>query len=85
MVNWVLMCRARPSPNWLGRTRRSDWLERYLSPAPLVIDSITRHRTDGSFVRLIAPIQNGDEEKTLIYLKEFARLIFPILTEYIPS
>ncbi len=64
-----------------GRIISSEYLQKIY----LVIDSITRRRTDGSFVRLIAPIQNGDEEKTLKYLKEFAQDLFPILTEYIPS
>jgi EpsI family protein len=64
-----------------GRIISSEYLQKIY----LVIDSITRKRTDGSFVRLIAPIHNGDEEKTLLYLKDFARLIFPILTEYIPA
>lgn len=64
-----------------GRIISSEYFQKIY----LVIDSITRQRTDGSFVRLIAPIQNGDEERTLAYLKEFARLIFPILIEYIPS
>ena len=41
----------------------------------LVIDSITRHRTDGSFVRLIAPVINGNEERTVEYIKDFVRLL----------
>ena len=57
----------------------------YLQKVYLVIDSITRKRTDGSFVRLIAPVHNGDDEKALLYIKDFAKLIFPILTEYIPA
>ena len=64
-----------------GRIISSEYLQKIY----LVIDSITRKRTDGSFIRLIAPIQNGDEEKTLLHLKDFAKLIFPILTEYIPA
>ena len=64
-----------------GRIISSEYLQKIY----LVIDSITRKRTDGSFVRLMAPIHNGDEEKTMIYLKDFAKLIFPILTEYIPA
>ncbi len=51
----------------------------------LVIDSITKHRTDGSFVRLIAPVVNGNEEKTISNLKDFARLLIPVLEEYLPS
>lgn len=64
-----------------GRIISSEYLQKIY----LVIDSIARKRTDGSFVRLIAPIQNGDEEKTVEYIKEFGKLIFPILTEYIPA
>jgi hypothetical protein len=51
----------------------------------LVIDSITKRRTDGSFVRLIAPVANGNAEMALKDLKQFAELLFPILSEYIPS
>ena len=64
-----------------GRIISSEYLQKIY----LVIDSITRKRTDGSFVRLIAPIHNGDEGITVEYLKEFGKLIFPILTEYIPA
>ena len=64
-----------------GRIISSEYLQKIY----LVIDSITRNRTDGSFVRLIAPIQNNDEQKTLVDIKEFAELIFPILTENLPS
>ena len=51
----------------------------------LVIDSVLRHRTDGSFVRLVAPIRNESEEATLAYLKSFAGNLIPILKQYIPS
>ena len=57
----------------------------YMQKIYLVFDSITRQRTDGSFVRLIAPVKDGDNEKTLYDLKEFAGFIIPILQEYIPS
>jgi len=64
-----------------GRIISSEYLQKIY----LVVDSISRHRTDGSFVRLIAPIDNGDEKKTVEYIKDFGKLIFPILTEYIPA
>ncbi len=50
----------------------------------LVVDSITRQRTDGSFVRLIAPVQK-DETRTLKVLKSFAKQIKPHLDAHIPS
>ena len=51
----------------------------------MVIDSITRHRTDGSFVRLIAPVTNDNEAMVLELLTDFAELIIPALNEDIPS
>ena len=50
----------------------------------LVYDSITKYRTDGSFVRLISPVIEN-EDKALEVLKEFTRTIYPHLNEYIPS
>lgn len=63
-----------------GRIISSEYMQKLY----LVIDSITKHRTDGSFVRLIAPVAN-DEEKTLNTLKDFTAQVMPILNEYIPS
>lgn len=57
----------------------------YLQKIYLVLDSITRHRTDEAFVRLIAPVLDGREERTLEYIKDFAALIIPVLQDYIPS
>ena len=57
----------------------------YMQKIYLVIDSITKNRTDGSFVRLIGPVVDGDEEKASEYMKNFAKLLLPILQEYIPS
>jgi EpsI family protein len=51
----------------------------------LVIDSITKRRTDGSFVRLIAPVINENEEKALADLKDFASQLVPVLQEYLPE
>ncbi len=64
-----------------GRIITSEYVQKIY----LVIDSITRHRTDGSFVRLIAPVVGGDEEKALKDMKDFAKLLIPLLGEYIPS
>lgn len=64
-----------------GRIIQSEYMEKIY----LVMDSIAKRRTDGSFVRLIAPAINGDEGKTIKDLKEFAQLLIPILGEYIPS
>jgi EpsI family protein len=64
-----------------GRIINSEYMQKIY----LVVDSMMRHRTDGSFVRLIAPVLNGDENKALNTLKDFAVQLMPILYEYIPS
>jgi len=64
-----------------GRIIRSEYMDKVY----LVMDSIAKRRTDGSFVRLIAPAINGDEGKAIKDLKEFAQVLIPILGEYIPS
>ena len=64
-----------------GRIISSEYMQKIY----LVVDSIMRHRTDGSFVRLIAPVSNNDEEKALNTLKDFAVQLMPILNDYIPS
>ncbi len=63
-----------------GRIISSEYLQKIY----LVWDAITRNRTDGSFVRLIAPV-SSDEKETLLVLEAFARELFPILQNYIPS
>jgi hypothetical protein len=63
-----------------GRIISSEYMQKIW----LVIDSITRRRTDGSFVRLTAPVIN-DEQATLNQMQEFVRQLMPILQEYIPS
>ena len=50
----------------------------------LVWDAILKHRTDGSFVRLLAPVSQNETETTK-YMKKFAQHLFPILDQYLPS
>lgn len=57
----------------------------YMQKLYLVFDSVTRHRTDGAFVRLISPVIDGDEEKTSEHLRDFTQLLLPELDDYIPS
>ncbi len=64
-----------------GRIISSEYTQKIY----LVIDSVLKHRTDGSFVRLMAPLEDGDEAAALGRLNDFTRLLLPILNEYIPS
>ncbi len=64
-----------------GRIINSEYMQKIY----LVVDSIARHRTDGSFVRLITSVTHGEEDMGLNALKDFAVQLMPILNEYIPS
>lgn len=64
-----------------GRIIHSEYLQKIY----LVMDSITKKRTDGSFVRLLTPVKNNDEELSFNDLEGFAKSILPILMNYIPS
>ena len=63
-----------------GRVIASEYMQKIW----LVLDSITRRRTDGSFVRLISPVVTSEEE-AFDLLKEFALELMPHLEAYIPS
>ena len=64
-----------------GRIISSEYMQKIY----LVIDSITRHRTDGSFIMLMVPVINHDEAVAEKSLEDFTKILFPILKEYIPS
>jgi len=57
----------------------------YLQKIYLVVDSIARNRTDGSFVRLISPIGPDGEDSALQAVRSFAAQLVPILETYLPS
>ena len=67
--------------NSRGRVINSEYTQKMY----LVWDSIIKHRTDGSLVRLLSPITDQNEKKTIKRLKQFAEQIIPILNEFIPS
>jgi len=64
-----------------GRFISSEYAQRIY----MVVDSVTKHRSDGSFIRLISPVINNDEEMAVKHLKDFTSELIPILKEYIPS
>ncbi|WDP90782.1 MAG: EpsI family protein [Desulfobacter sp.] len=63
-----------------GRIIASEYMQKIW----LVVDSIIKNRTDGSFVRLISQVIE-DEQTTVTLLKEFADKIYPLLKEHIPG
>lgn len=64
-----------------GRIINSEYKQKIY----LVIDSITRNRTDDSFVRLISPVIDKKDDETLAYMKHFIKDLLPVLDEYIPG
>jgi EpsI family protein len=63
-----------------GRVITSEYFQKVY----LVIDAIFRQRTDGSFIRLIAPIGPEGEEINLNHLKQLAQDLYPLLDDFIP-
>ena len=64
-----------------GRIIASEYMQKIY----LVIDSITKHRTDGSLIRIISPSMYQNGKNTEDDLKDFANMLIPILQNYIPS
>ncbi|HWI20888.1 MAG TPA: EpsI family protein [Vicinamibacterales bacterium] len=65
-----------------GRVTASE----YSSKMYLIHDAIRLNRTDGSMVRVIAPILPGDDGASAEKLAEsFVRLLFPALPSYLPN
>lgn len=64
-----------------GRVITSEYTQKIY----LVWDSITKHRTDGSFIRLLSPMKDRNESQTTERLKQFTKKIIPILNDFIPS
>lgn len=65
-----------------GRFISSEYLQKFY----LVLDAFTKSRTDGSFVRLMAPVSSDyTVEETTETLKDFAVDLIPILDEYLPG
>lgn len=64
-----------------GRIISSEYLEK----AYLVLDSILKQRSDGTFIRIVIPITNGNEERALKDLQAFATQVIPLLEDYLPG
>ncbi|WJW75293.1 VPLPA-CTERM-specific exosortase XrtD [Thiohalobacter sp. IOR34] len=65
-----------------GRDITSEWLVKWF----MFWDALTRNRTDGALVRLTALVGPGDDiEDAERRLRLFARVVVPLLTEYIPD
>ena len=65
-----------------GRDITSEWMVKWF----LFWDAMTRNRTDGALVRLTAFVNPGEDQAAAdARLVEFARVVNPYLSEYIPE
>ncbi len=64
-----------------GRYIRSEYWQKIY----LVWDAIFHKRTDGAFIRLIAPVDRRGEKYAAGFLKSFATELIPVLNQYIPG
>lgn len=52
----------------------------------IFFDAVTRHRTDGAMVRLVAPLRDGESEEVGDKrLEQFSRQVVPALADFIPD
>lgn len=64
-----------------GRIIASEYTQKIY----LVLDALFRNRTDGSFVRLITPVVDGDENTAAATIKAFGEKLIPLLSDFIPA
>jgi EpsI family protein len=64
-----------------GRVTASE----YWSKLYLIRDAIAINRTDGSLVRVIAPIRDHDDAAAEKLAESFVRALFPALPTYLPN
>ena len=59
----------------------------YWGKVYLVADAVRLNRTDGSLVRVIAPVGSGDNAEADAEAKavDFVKTMFPLLADYLPS
>jgi EpsI family protein len=64
-----------------GRVIASEyWAKGYL-----VWDSMTKHRSDGSLVRISVPVQDGTEEEAFDHAVQFLQDMWPVLLDFMPD
>jgi len=64
-----------------GRVIASEYSAKFY----LIWDALSKNRTDGALVRVIAPIRNGDESAARTEAESFVQTTFSPLTNYIPN
>ena len=64
-----------------GRVISSEyWAKGYL-----VWDAMTKHRSDGSLVRISVPVQGGTEEDAFDHAVRFLEDLWPVLLDFMPD
>ena len=69
---------------WWYQGRGRIYANEYLNKLYMILDSVTKNRTDGALVRVNLLVQPNETESLETQL-EFVHLITPILSEYIPE
>ena len=64
-----------------GRIIASEYWEKIF----LVVDAIFKRRRDGSFIRIMAPIHDGNIEEIETQLRDFAEKVLGRLEDFIPG
>lgn len=57
----------------------------YWAKGYLVWDAMTKHRSDGSLVRISVPVQSGTEEEAFDHAVRFLHDVWPVLLDFMPD
>ena len=57
----------------------------YWAKGYLVWDAMTKHRSDGSLVRISVPVRGGDEDEAFDHAVRFLEDMWPVLLDFMPD
>jgi hypothetical protein len=57
----------------------------YWAKGYLVGDAMTKHRSDGSLVRISVPVQDATEEEAFEQAARFVQDLWPVLLKFMPG
>jgi EpsI family protein len=67
------------------QTRTRVIASEYAARMWLVVDSIRTHRSDTALVKVMVPVENGNDERATKTGVEFVQAMFPVLQSYLPN
>jgi EpsI family protein len=67
------------------QTRTRVIASEYAARMWLVVDAIRTHRSDTALVKVMVPVENGNDQRATKTGVEFVQAMFPVLQSYLPN